>query len=68
MTRLPRNTRVHVDGLADQWPFERIVDEGIILETTSKTRPKYLVQLITHRENLMFLRSELHLRDLTPTA
>ena len=63
MKRIPIKTRVHVNGAANQWPFERIVDTGIILDNCNSARSGYLVQLLEHRENLIFRR-----RDLVPIA
>lgn len=55
MMKIAIGTKVHVDGQANQWPFERIVDDGIILDNTKG----YLVQLKQHRENLIFKRKDL---------
>ena len=55
MTKITIGTSVHVDGQSPQYPFERIVDDGIILDNTKG----YLVQLQRHRENLIFKRNEL---------
>ena len=57
MTKIEIGTRVKVDGQANQYPFERIVDEGIVLDNAKG----YLVQLKKGRENLIFKRY-----DLTP--
>jgi hypothetical protein len=61
MKKIPIKTGVQVDGSADQWPFERIVDTGIVLDNSNSPRYGYLVQLLEHCENLIFRR-----RDLTP--
>ena len=55
MTKIEIGTRVKVDGKANQPPFERIVDEGEVLDNTKG----YLVKLKKDRENLIFKRSEL---------
>jgi hypothetical protein len=55
MKKIPIGTEVHVDGQANQWPFERIVDTGIVLDNSKG----YLVQLKQHRENLIFKRKDL---------
>lgn len=55
MKKIPIGTKVFVDGPANQWPFERIVDDGVILDN----RKGYLVKLKTLRENLMFHRCDL---------
>lgn len=55
MRKIPIGTEVEVDGQANQWPFERIVDTGIILDNIKG----YLVELKNNRENLIFKRSEL---------
>lgn len=57
MRILPNDTKVSVSGPANQWPFERICDTGVIL---GHTKRGYLVRLIRGRENLIFKR-----RDLT---
>ena len=57
MKKLPIGQRVHVDGPANQWPFERVVGDGIIIDNAKG----YLVQLIRNREILIFKR-----RDLSP--
>ena len=57
MKKLPINARVHVDGQANQWPYERVVDTGRIL---SYAKPNlYLVRLDQNREYLLFRRSDL---------
>jgi len=56
MKKLKIGQRVKVDGPSNQYPFERIVDEGVII----KNSPVYLVQLKALRETLTFRR-----RDLT---
>lgn len=58
MKKIPVGTPVKVDGQANQWPFERIVDNGIILDNTKG----YLVKLERNRENLIFKRNELTIR------
>jgi hypothetical protein len=58
MKKLPIEQKVHIDGPADQWPFERVVGDGVILDNTGR---KYLVGLKSNRENLLFFR-----RDLSP--
>jgi hypothetical protein len=55
MKKIPIGTAVHVDGPANQHPFERVVDDGIVLDNTKG----YLVQLKQHRENLIFKRRDL---------
>jgi len=57
MKKIPIGTLVEVDGPANQYPYERIVDTGIVLDNARG----YLVQLTQHRENLIFRR-----KDLTP--
>jgi hypothetical protein len=59
MKKLPLQTAVHVDGPADQFPFERTVDDGIVIGY--HPRQGYLIALKQHRENLYFKR-----RDLSP--
>ena len=59
MKKIPIGATVKVDGPANQWPFERIVDGGIVVDNTRG----YLVTLRQHRENLIFKR-----RDLTQTT
>lgn len=56
MKKIAIGEKVHVDGQANQWPFERVVDDGVILDNAKG----YLVKLKQHRENLIFKR-----RDLT---
>jgi hypothetical protein len=58
MKKIPIGAAVKVDGPANQWPFERIVDVGIIIDNTKG----YLVKLWRNRENLIFKR-----RDLSQT-
>lgn len=55
MKKIPIGATVHVDGQTNQWPFERIVDDGIVLDN----QKGYLVKLKKHRENLMFKRRDL---------
>lgn len=55
--KIPIGARVHVDGMANQWPFERVVDDGTILDNMRG----YLVQLDQHRENLRFFRRDIEL-------
>ena len=55
MKKIPIGTKVHVDGQANQYPFERIVDDGIVLDNIKG----YLVALNQHRENLIFKRKDL---------
>lgn len=59
MKKIPIGARVKVDGPANQWPFERIVDAGIVVDNAKG----YLITLRQHRENLIFKR-----RDLTETT
>jgi hypothetical protein len=59
MKKIPIGATVKVDGPANQWPFERIVDAGIVVDNTKG----YLVTLRAKRENLIFKR-----RDLTQTT
>lgn len=49
--------RVHVDSEADQPPYERIADEGVILEAT---RRRLLLQIEKGRENLWFPKKDCH--------
>lgn len=58
MNKLPIGSTVHVNGYADQAPFERIAEDGTIIE---HARRGYLVNLHTKRENLIFKRRELSL-------
>lgn len=44
---------VHVDAAANQWPHERICDEGVIIDLTKR---RALVKLKTNRETLWFPR------------
>jgi hypothetical protein len=53
--KLAIGTIVKVSGRAGQWPFERIVDTGTILDNERD----YLVKLDRHRENLIFKRAVL---------
>lgn len=55
MKKIPIGTPVKVDGPANQWPFERIADKGIILDNSKG----YLVQLKNSAENLIFKRRDL---------
>jgi len=57
MKKIPIGATVYVDGPANQWPFERIVDDGVILDN----HKGYLIQLKHRRENLMFHRRDLSL-------
>lgn len=57
MQKLPHAAPVHIDGPANQWPFERVVDTGVIIGYNSKQG--YLIQLKQHRENLYFRRRDL---------
>ena len=61
MKKIPVGTKVKVDGGANQWPFERLVDTGTVI--AQHPHGGYLVKLDQHRENLFFLR-----RDLTITG
>jgi hypothetical protein len=56
-SKLSVGSIVHVDGPANQPPFERIVDEGVILSW--ERQHGYLVQLHRHKENLLFRRQDL---------
>ena len=64
MHRLPQSAQVHVDGPANQWPFERVVDNGTIIGHHPKQG--YLVQLKQHCENLYFRRRDLVLNYKKP--
>ena len=55
MQKIPVDTTVMVDGIANQWPFERIVQRGIVVDNERG----YLVRLYTNREILRFLRKDL---------
>lgn len=59
MKKIPIGASVKVDGPANQYPFERIVDTGIVLDNARG----YLVKLQTHRSNWIFRR-----KDLTPQS
>lgn len=58
MKKLRIGEWVKVDGPANQWPFERIVDVGEVIDQCR--HGGYIVKLEVHRENLFFRR-----RDLT---
>jgi hypothetical protein len=58
MKSIPIGTKIKIDGTAPQWPFERIVDTGTVLDRSPNG---YLVQLDRHRENLTFRRRDIHL-------
>lgn len=60
MKKIPIGTIVKVDGQANQWSFERIVDSGTVLDN----RRGYLIQLNSRRENLIFKRTDL-IEDLS---
>ena len=60
MQRLPLQATVRVDGPANQYPFERIVDDETIIGYDA--RQGYLVVLKRHRENLYFRRRDLNIR------
>jgi DnaJ-class molecular chaperone len=48
---------VHVDSQANQWPYERVVDDGTIVDITQR---RFLVALKQHRETLSFPRKDCH--------
>ena len=61
MKAIPAGTRVRVSGKANQWPFERVSDDGTIIGYDEKRG--YLVELKNGRENLYFRRLNLTLKD-----
>jgi hypothetical protein len=63
MNKIPVGTLVKVDGPANQYRFERIVDEGIVIDNNSMgcRNARYLVSLSEHRETLRFPRTSLSL-------
>jgi hypothetical protein len=53
--KIPIGARVKVDAPANQWPYERIVDAGVVVDNAKG----YLVALRAKRETLIFKRCDL---------
>ena len=66
MKKLSIGAKVSVNGVANQWPFERICDTGTILDNVGKGRA-YLVALDVGRESLLFFRRDLSI-DSAPVV
>lgn len=57
MKKIPIGANVKISGVANQYPHERIEDEGEIIDN----KKGYLVRLFNLKENLIFKRSEIKL-------